>query len=231
VDVLLPGVDCVVVPSEQSAQIRNVYESGHRRQRMPQRAAPLTARHLPDAWRSSPLVLLGPVAGELDSSLAEPFASSVFGVGAQGWLRETAPDGTVRPVPPDDWDAAPILRAATALFLSDEDVPPQAAPAALKRWARMVDVVAFTRGYDGADIGYRGEWWHVGAFPVEAVDPTGAGDVFAAAFLIRLGETKDIGQAARFASCAASFVVEGEGVAGIPDRRQVEARLLEHPEI
>jgi sugar/nucleoside kinase (ribokinase family) len=172
-------------------------------------------------------VLLGPVAGELDDSLAACFGSSVVGVGAQGWLRETAADATFQQVHPDAWDATAVLREATALFLSDEDIPPEAADEALKRWCDMVEIVAFTRGYDGADVCYKGEWRHIDAFAASASDPTGAGDIFAAAFLIRLGETKDVWDAARFASCAASFVVEGEGVAGVPGRKQVEERLKE----
>jgi sugar/nucleoside kinase (ribokinase family) len=196
---------------------------------MPQRAARLTASHLPKEWQATPLVLLGPVAGELDDSLAASFRSSFLAVGAQGWLRTTTPDGAVKPVYPEDWDEEPILRHASALFLSDEDLPPESAEEALKRWCGTVEIVAFTRGYDGADICYRDEWRHIEAFPVEAVDPTGAGDIFAAAFLIRLAETKDVWDAARFASCAASFVVEGEGVAAVPGRQQVEARLQENP--
>jgi sugar/nucleoside kinase (ribokinase family) len=196
---------------------------------MPQRAEQIAAEHVPDSWRDTPLVLLGPVAGEIDDSLAAAFPSSVLAAGAQGWLRHTTPDHMVQPVHPDDWDASVILRDATALFLSDEDVPPELAEAAVMEWCEMVDIVAFTRGYDGADICHRGDWRHVEAFAVEAVDPTGAGDVFAAAFLIRLGETKDVWEAARFASCAASFVVQGEGVAALPARQQVEQRLKEHP--
>jgi sugar/nucleoside kinase (ribokinase family) len=57
------------------------------------------------------------------------------------------------------------------------------------------------------------------------VDPTGAGDVFATAFLIRLAETGDPGQAARFANVTASFSVEGWGMAAIPTRLQVEDYL------
>ena len=60
---------------------------------------------------------------------------------------------------------------------------------------------------------------------------TGAGDIFAAAFLIHLWETEDVWKAARFAACAASFVVEGEGTTAIPNRDQIEARLRRHPEI
>jgi sugar/nucleoside kinase (ribokinase family) len=65
----------------------------------------------------------------------------------------------------------------------------------------------------------------VPGFPAVEVDPTGAGDVFAAAFLVRLQETEDPVQAARFANAVASFCVEGPGVAGIPTREQVEERL------
>jgi sugar/nucleoside kinase (ribokinase family) len=57
------------------------------------------------------------------------------------------------------------------------------------------------------------------------MDPTGAGDVFSAAFLIRLAETGDPCEAARFANVAASFSIEAPGVSGIPTRRQVEAYL------
>jgi sugar/nucleoside kinase (ribokinase family) len=93
----------------------------------------------------------------------------------------------------------------------------------------MVPVVAFTRGENGADLCHKGEWRHVDAFPAAVVDPTGAGDVFASAFLIRLSEGDDVWAAARFASCAASFVVEAEGVTGVPTRRQVEERLKQYP--
>ena len=230
-DTLLPGVEWVMAPSERSTQIRNVYEGGHRRQQMPQKAARLTAAHLPVGWRKSPVVLLGPVAGELDNSLAACFPGSIVGVGAQGWLRETGPDSAVRPVAPEAWYAAPLLRHAAALFLSDEDVPPNRAPMALERWRALVETVAFTRGYDGADIYHDGLRRHIGAFPAKAVDPTGAGDVFAAAFLIRLREGADVWDAARFASCAASFAVEGEGLSSLPDRAQVEERLEQNPDI
>ena len=228
---LLPDIDVLNLASDRSTQMRNVYEEGRRRQHMPQRAARIGAQHLPDAWRRAPIVLLGPVAGELDDSLAGCFADSLVGAGAQGWLRTTGADARVLPVYPEGWTDEPVLRHARALFVSDEDVPADRADAALQRWCGLVDTVAFTRGYDGADVCHQGEWRHVAAFPAKAVDPTGAGDIFAAAFLIRLHETGDPWEATRFASCAASFVVEGEGVTAIPDREMVEQRLRRHPEI
>jgi sugar/nucleoside kinase (ribokinase family) len=228
---LLPGVACHVVASDHNTQIRNVYDGGRRHQYLPQRATLLSASHVPGEWRDSQVVLLGPVAGEIDASLAACFPHSLVGAGAQGWLREVDSEWRVRPLPPERWDASPILRHARALFLSDEDVPPASAPAALRGWAAMVEIVAFTRGYNGADVCRNGEWRHIEPFPAEAVDPTGAGDIFAAAFLIRLHETGDVWEATRFAGCAASFVVEGEGISAVPDGRQIEERLRANPAV
>jgi hypothetical protein len=198
---------------------------------MPQRAARLGAEHLPVAWRSTPIVLLGPVAGELDDSLAACFPESLVGAGAQGWLRETRAEAEVHPVSPQDWNSGPVLSQIRALFVSDEDVAPDDADRAMAKWCETVETVAYTRGHNGADVCHLGEWRHIDAFPAKAVDPTGAGDVFAAAFLVRLAATDDAWEATRFASCAASFVIEGPGVTAVPDMAQVEARLRENPMI
>jgi hypothetical protein len=47
--------------------------------------------------------------------------------------------------------------------------------------------------------------------------------------MIRLQETNDPIQAARFANVTASYGVEAEGVAGIPTRAQVAAYMEQHP--
>jgi sugar/nucleoside kinase (ribokinase family) len=57
------------------------------------------------------------------------------------------------------------------------------------------------------------------------VDATGAGDVFATAFLIKFAQTRDIAQAAGFAHCAASFVVEGVGIDNLVGIEKVEERF------
>jgi sugar/nucleoside kinase (ribokinase family) len=229
---LLPGVDCCVIPSERTTQFRNIYEDGHRRQMVPQRAGvTLASEHVPDGWLSAGIVLLGPVVGEVADDVAACFANALIGVGAQGFLREIDDAHRVRPVSPDRWEAEGHLREADVLFVSDEDVGAEESAAAIERWTRMVDIVAFTRGYQGADVHCRGEQRHIDAFPANAVDLTGAGDVFAAAFLVRLRESDDVWDATRFAVCAASFVVEAEGIEAMPTRDQIEARLRENPGI
>ncbi|MEX1194302.1 MAG: PfkB family carbohydrate kinase [Dehalococcoidia bacterium] len=224
---LLPGIETCVVPGEHTTQFRNVYEAGgQRRQSIPQRAAPLTAADLPAEWRDARIVLLGPVIAEVDASLAAAFSpETLVGAGAQGWLRETTADGAVRPIPYGRWDARPLLEHTRALFLSDEDLPFDDAPVALAEWGALVEVLAFTRGYGGADVCHRGEWRRIDPFPANPTDLTGAGDTFAAAFLIRYAETGDPWDAARYAAAAASLVIEGAGVEGVPTREMVEGRL------
>ena len=224
---LLPDIEVRVVPAAASTQMRNVYSGpdSRRTQRVPQRAADITPGDLPDEWRNARIVLLGPVAGEVDPALATAFpAETIIGAGAQGWLREIGADETVRPVPYDHWDAAPLLQHVRALFLSDEDLPAEDAPAALAEWSALVDVLAFTRGVDGADVYSEGDWRRIDAFAAEPTDLTGAGDVFAAAFLIRYADTNDPWEAARWGAAAASLVIEGPGVEAVPTLAAVEDR-------
>ena len=62
--------------------------------------------------------------------------------------------------------------------------------------------------------------------PREEVDPTGAGDVFAATFLMRYQETASLVEAAAFATCGASCVVEGIAATTLGDRAEIERRLV-----
>jgi sugar/nucleoside kinase (ribokinase family) len=59
------------------------------------------------------------------------------------------------------------------------------------------------------------------------VDATGAGDVFAAAFFIRLQATRDPWEAARFATSIASRSITRPGLEGIPTRAEIESSLME----
>ena len=227
----LPGAEIRRVPSDRSTQFRNVYTAQGRVQFIPQRAARISPGSLPDDWRDAEIVLLGPVAGEVDEALADCFPQALTGVSAQGWLREVDRDDRVRPLAPERWQADAVLRPSHVLFVSDEDLPPPAATPVLDDWSARVDTLVYTRADRGAELCHGGTWRHIGCFPAAVVDPTGAGDVFAAAFLVRYRETDDPWEAARFAACAASFIVEAEGPANIPDREMIEARLREHPEI
>lgn len=215
----LEGIPVQIVPSETTTTFVNVYRDGRRTQVISDVAGPIRASDIPLQWRSAPLVMLGCLTGELGADLLDCFPGSTVLAVMQGWLRQWDDKGNVYPV---SWDGGDILPRVDAAILSIDDVYDERP---LDVWKDRTRVLIFTRGAEGADLHVDGRWRHVNAFPVNEVDPTGAGDVFSTAYLIRYRETSDPLEAARFASCAASFCVEAEGTLGIPTRSQVEARL------
>ena len=137
----------------------------------------------------------------------------------QGWLRRRNGDGVVQPVA---WDGADVLPFVDAAVVSEDDFE---GGATAERWAKMTPVLIVTQAAAGARMHFEDTWHRIEAFPARETDPTGAGDVFAAAYLIRYGETSDPLESARFAACVASSSIEADGTAGIPTRSQVELRL------
>jgi ribokinase len=86
--------------------------------------------------------------------------------------------------------------------------------------------LVLTLGEQGAQIG--GE--RVPAFPADAVDTTGAGDAFTAAFAVALAEGLPDLEAVRWGCAAGAHMVEHPGVVpGLPTRAQLEARLAAVP--
>jgi sugar/nucleoside kinase (ribokinase family) len=213
------GMAVHVVPSSETTTFHNTYLRGKRTQHLKEVAGPITPADVPRAWRSCPTVLLGPVADEISYDLARHFQDSLVVASIQGWLRRWDSAGLMEP---KHWDGQAVLPYVDAVVVSIEDVRDDTL---IDLWAEITPVLILTLGEDGARLHYQGVWHHIAAFPVDEVDPTGAGDVFAAAYLARYRETADPLELARFASCAASFCVEADGVAGIPTLAQVEARL------
>jgi len=222
----LRGIDIACRPSAQTTTFENAYHDGRRQQHVPSQAGALTIDDVPDAWREAPVVLLGPVCGELPPALGRAFPHSLVGVSAQGWLRRPDRERRVRR---RAWDGSPFWPGSRVLFVSDEDLG--ARRDQLARWSGKVPLVAVTRDRRGARVHERRRWRQIEAFPAREVDPTGAGDVFAAAFLIRYHESGDTGEAARFAAAAAACSVEGEGTTKIGTRARIERRMRVHPEI
>jgi len=90
--------------------------------------------------------------------------------------------------------------------------------------------VVVKKGEHGSLLIHRDGIAALPAYPTETVvDPTGAGDIFTTAFLIRLEETRDPMQAARFGNVAASMSVEHVGTTGIPTREAILNYMDTHP--
>ena len=146
------------------------------------------------------------------------------GVSLQGALRSTDEAGVVIPHPQAAARSRSLLRPGAFAFFSEEDA---AEPVELARRIAAEGATAIlTRGYRGAVLFDAAAERHFPAVPADAIDPTGAGDCFATAFIVRLAETEgDVEEAMRFALAAGSLAVERAGLAGVSSRSEVEQRL------
>jgi hypothetical protein len=220
----LGGVMVARIPAEFTTCFVNEYSGGKRRQTIESVAAKLTYEQILPEWRNPPVVHLGPLCQEIDANLVSRFPRSLIGVTPQGWMREWDESGLVRAV---SWvDADRVLPKAHVVVISEDDVPDQSV---IDEWATKARMLVVTLGERGADIYHQGasnEPFHSAAFrSATEVDPTGAGDVFAGAFLWHLHKSGgDWKTAADWANCVASFAVEKRGVAGVPKLADVEKR-------
>jgi 1D-myo-inositol 3-kinase len=220
----LDGVAIHLLGSPVNTTFTNCYQDGRRTQVLETLAAPISPSDLPPAWSAAPIVLLGPIAGELEPTWAAAFPSAIMGVTPQGWMRRWDDAGHVRPA---RWEnAREFLQRADAVVLSREDAGGD--DAYIAELAAQTRLLAVTDGWHPIALHYAGAWCEIQVRPAQEVDPTGAGDVFSAAFLIGLAEAADPMAAARFAMVVASMSVEGPGMANIPDRRSVEEWLDRH---
>jgi sugar/nucleoside kinase (ribokinase family) len=219
-----PQIEVVSVPAGETTTFEHAVQAGRRRLRSTAVARPLAAEQVPADWLDADLVLLAPVLGEVDPSLAETFADATVAASAQGWLRTAGPDGAIVPQP---WTPSPrLLSRLQALVVSAEDV--QGQEERLLDWVQRLPIVAVTAGARGALLYVNGERYEIRPRPAAEVDATGAGDVFTATLLVEYREHGDPWQAATAAACAASLAVEGEGWSRVPDRAALAAAVSAH---
>jgi sugar/nucleoside kinase (ribokinase family) len=218
----LPGVAAFVKPSSATTRFVNEYDAdGTRHQIVTARAEDVDLGTLPDSWRSPDALLLGPIVGELGGGLATALEAGTVGAIAQGYVRALDAEGRVSP---RDWPRPERdLLGVHVLFLSEHDLPD--AESRARELLAHVPMVALTRGWRGLTLLTRQGSHEVPTLPRPEVDPTGAGDVFAAAFLVRYRETSDPLEASVFGACAASCAVEGIGTTTLGDRAEVQRRM------
>ncbi|MCD6420842.1 MAG: hypothetical protein J7L17_00330 [Thaumarchaeota archaeon] len=155
-------------------------------------------------------IYLGPVAWELDLESIRRLATRFdkLLLDPQGLMRFVDEDGLVKLRSldlklPGLW----ILRISReeSKVLTGESDP----KAMLKRLKSLgAEITILTLGREGSIISRGSEEFKVPCYETEAVDPTGAGDVFGGAFLVELLRSGDLKWAAAMASAMTSIVVE-----------------------
>jgi sugar/nucleoside kinase (ribokinase family) len=221
-DLLMPLRRCDqhIVPSPTPTSFQNIYAKGERQQNLLSRAASLRPSDLPAVWAASDIVHIAPIAQEVTPDLLHAVAPDALRiVTPQGYMRQWSAAGVVSYTA---WGAADdVLPHTDAVIFSIEDVQHDETAAQHLLHAAPIGVV--TRAEKGAELLIDSHDAHrVPAPPVTVEDPTGAGDIFAASFAVRLLQTGDPLRAAQFATHLASDSVTRSGLNAIPARTTIQ---------
>jgi sugar/nucleoside kinase (ribokinase family) len=218
------GIQIIRIPSEHITTFENIYNSdGERKQILHHQAAQISFDLVPEIWRSASIIHLGPVAQELDSELPNFFSPALLGITPQGWMRTWNNEGHIIPC---EWqNSESILSQVGAVIISREDVSGD--EELIEAMAHQTRILAVTEAEAGAVLYWNGDRRRFRAPEVEEVDATGAGDIFASAFFIRLHQTRDPWEAARFAAQLSARSVTRIGLDGIPTQQEIDECLME----
>jgi hypothetical protein len=210
-------------PTEHSTIFENIYTAHGRVQYLRHAAPALDYYQIPEPWRQAGIVHLGPVAQEVEPGLVRNFPSALIGVTPQGWLRSWGADGRVYK---SEWpEASFVLQRAGAAVISVEDLEND--ENRIDEMAALCRILAVTEGPEGVRLFWNGDVRRFRPPRVQAVDETGAGDIFAASFFARLYTTRDPWEAARFATQLSAISVTRPGLTGIPTSDEIEACMVE----
>jgi hypothetical protein len=211
------------IESPQSTTFENIYTEHGRVQYLRAQASPIDLNSIPEAWRHTPVIHLAPIANEIDFILPKGFSPVLLGITPQGWMRQWDAEGRVSYHAWRNADAA--LMQADAVIISREDVGGD--DELIEHMAHQTRLLAVTEGAAGSVLYWHGDRRRFPAPHVEELDATGAGDIFAAAFFVRLFTTHDPWEAARFATLLASHTVRRVGLDGIPTAAEIQESMTE----
>ena len=220
---LPPEIHIFNIPTQDATTLTNTETPNGRAQRIHAQAAKLDLSQIPSNWQKTPIIHLGPIVQEMPSTLPTGFAPSLLGLTAQGWLRNWDAEGNISP---SEWlEMETSLKQAGAAVISIEDV--QEDEELIEEMMLASRVLVVTEGAEGARLYWNGDLRRFPAPSVDVVDTTGAGDIFAAAFFIRLYQTRDPWEAARFGVCLASQSVRRRGLDSIPTTEEIQSCQME----
>ena len=218
----LNGIPVHLIPAEYSTTFKNQPTPFGRQQYLYHTAKTLTAADIPVAWKTTPIIHIGPVAQEFAMDTFESLPASFIGVTPQGWMRQWDENGRVSPTA---WlNSDNVLEKASAVILSIEDV--QGDESVIAGMIERVPILIVTEANLGARLYWNGDYRHFSPPEEVEIDATGAGDIFAASFFIRMQETRDPWESTRFATLIASRSITRVGLESIPTVDEVTASRI-----
>lgn len=216
----LEGIEVTAFPAETLPRYANAYDpAGNRTQLLLNGGERLDLDDVSFAVMPD-VVIIAPAYHEFTSPPAIP--ARFVALDLQGPLRSVEGE-VVRSHAEPRKVVDEFVREGDYVFFSEEDTPD--AEGLARYAANSGATVILTRGYKGATVFVEGEERHLEALLADSVDPTGAGDCFATAFMLRLAETGSLDEACAFGLAAGALAVGALGLAGVASRQQIEQRL------
>lgn len=184
----------------------------------------LSPADAPPSWPEPATLILGPLLPDDVDVLAfvEEYPGAEVALIAQGLQRAILPDDRVAHRAQPSSVLLDAARPNVSVFLSEEEVglwPSGALGHLAARCARVV----VTAGAAGARVITRTGERQIAPFEAEVVDSTGAGDVFAAAFILGLRAGEEFAGQVAAACAAVACEVRGPGV--LPSLTEIAARF------
>lgn len=214
-----PKITVHRIASPNTTQFWNIYENGKRIQFTKPSPITLGVQHFTLAMRRSKIVHLAPVCNEVDVDVLSKIHDDVFvGITPQGWLRRWGEDGRVVA---SEWKhAAKFLRRANAVVMSIDDIDGDWQLA--RKWAAQTKLLVVTQGELGCTAIIDGAEHRISAPKVVEVEPTGAGDIFAATLYIMLQSGYAPIRACEVANCIAAQSVTRKQAEGLPSKEDID---------
>jgi hypothetical protein len=218
----LNGIPVHITPSINSTTFENIPTPAGRKQFLYHQANILTSADIPPQWLTSPIIHLGPVAQEISSEIIDSLPRNFIGLTPQGWMRQWDKDGHVSAIPWSDSDK--FMKSASAVIISIEDV--QGDEDVIAEMIDQVPILVVTEANLGARLYWNGDYRHFSPPDEQEIDATGAGDIFASSFFIRMHETHDPWESARFATLIAAHSISRVGLDSIPTADEVASSRI-----
>jgi ribokinase len=172
----------------------------------------------------------------INFEIPEPTVAAGVRLGEDQGVPVVVDAGPPRPYGPETWANCTVLTpnaletAKLVGYPVQDDVT--AEQAARELLAAGPQAVVLKRGARGALLLTVEREVHVPAFPVEAIDTTGAGDAFSATLTVAVAEGLPLERAVRRANAAGALTVTRFGtMPAMPTRGEVDALLSEHKTI
>lgn len=121
----------------------------------------------------------------------------------------------------------PIISNSDVVFPTTEEAKILTGKETLKEACKEIlkrgpEIVAVKQNKKGSSVFTVNEQFHIPAFEVKEIDPTGAGDCYCAGFIVGLLKGMDLRETARFANAVGALAVTKKGpMEGVPTLKEV----------